>query len=484
MMRISHLFHILRIRREERAGAAVVFSLFAFLHGLLIAQHWDVFQKIVGNYFQLFVNNFHLSGYDPLTYVVLSNWSLSYNIYRHPLLAYFMYVPNQLNQLLMQLTGVNCAVWIAAAMMLFCATYSYVFLFRICRQMIGVSRTDAQLLAALLFSFAYVIVPTLTPDHFSMSMFMLIFALYVSGRLIQLGKEMTIWQTILLFVITAGTTLSNGIKIFIDAFFVNKKRFFRPAYLGCAIILPALLIWGFADWQFKTFEQPKEDLRAAKQRAEARIAREKAYQAFTDTTSLTDSSEMKSTFNREYKRKLRLEAKARWESLHRGEAIKGKNKFLRWTDITTDRWDALVENLFGESVQLHQDYLLGDTLNGRPQVVSYRYWLNYVVEGILVLLILLGLFYGWRQRFLLMAVSGFAFDMLLHFGLGFGLNEVYIMSPHWLFVFPIVIGYALKNAGSTRLRLLRTLILLLAVYFFTWNLYLLLCYLHIVPLAC
>ena len=76
------------------------------------------------------------------------------------------------------------------------------------------------------------------------------------------------------------------------------------------------------------------------------------------------------------------------------------------------------------------------------------------------------------------------FDMLLHFGLGFGLNEVYIMSPHWLFVFPIVIGYALKNAGSTRLRLLRTLILLLAVYFFTWNLYLLLCYLHIVPLAC
>jgi hypothetical protein len=395
-----------------------------------------------------------------------------------------MYVPCQANQLLMQLTGVNCAVWIAAAIMLFCAVYSYVFLFRICRQMIGVSRTDAHLLAALLFSFAYVIVPSLTPDHFAMSMFMLIFALYVSGRLIQSGREMTIWQTILLFIITAGTTLSNGIKIFIDALFVNGKRFFRPAYLICAVVLPALLIWGFADWQFKTYEKPKEDLRAANQRAEARMAREKAYQAFADTTSLTDSSEMKSAFNREYKHRLRMEAKARWESLHRGEAIKGKNKFLRWTDITTDRWDALVENLFGESIQLHQDYLLGDTLNGRPQVVSYRYWLNYVVEGILVLLILSGLVYGWRQRFLWMVVSGFAFDVLLHFGLGFGLNEVYIMSPHWLFVFPIVIGYALKNAGSTSLRILRALILLLTACFFVWNMYLILGYLHIVPLAC
>lgn len=474
---IYRFVHCFRIQREERIGALVTLSLFSFLHILQLCQHWEAFRKITDNFFSLFVDEFHLSGYDPLTYVVLSHWGLSYNIYRHPMLTDFMYLPSCLNQWLIKLTGVNCASIIAAVIMLICVTYSFVFLFRIFRQIIELDLKDAYLLAALHFSFGYTMVSSLAPDHFAMSSFMLIFALYICGKYIKEGRRLAIWQTIVMFVFTAGTTLSNGVKIFIDALFVNKWRFFRPAFIIFGVLLPSLLMWEYASWQYKTYERPKEEQRKVVQRQKAITARDKAYQAFCDTTTLTDEEAIEEAFHKEYGRQQRIEAKKRWESLHRGKAIKGKNVFLRWTDISTDRWDSMVENMMGESIMIHPDYLLGDTLNGRPLIVEYRWWGCYAVVGLISLLFIIGLIYGWKQRFLLMALSGFAFDMVLHMGLGFGINEVYIMSPHWLFVFPITIAYALKSLKKVK-PIIWCLTLCSVIILFVWNLWLLTGYLY------
>ena len=43
----------------------------------------------------------------------------------------------------------------------------------------------------------------------------------------------------------------------------------------------------------------------------------------------------------------------------------GETGFLNWTDVSTSRWDVAVENLFGESLQLHRDHLLGDIATHR-----------------------------------------------------------------------------------------------------------------------
>ena len=122
----------------------------------------------------------------------------------------------------------------------------------------------------------------------------------------------------------------------------------------------------------------------------------------------------------------------------------GKGEFMRWTDATTSRVSTAVENLFGESIQLHPDHLLEDTLRSRPVIVRYRWAANYVVEGLLVLLFVVGVWCGRRSRFMWMALCGAAFDMALHMGLGFGINEVYIMGAHWLFVLPIATGFLVK----------------------------------------
>ena len=146
-----------------------------------------------------------------------------------------------------------------------------------------------------------------------------------------------------------------------------------------------------------------------------------------------------------------------------------QGEFMGWTDVTTDRWSSAVENLFGESIQLHRDHLLEDTLRTRPVIVRYRHLYNYVVEGTIVLLFLIGIWCGRRSRLLWMALSFFAFDLFIHFILGFGINEIYIMSPHWAFIFPLSFAFALRKTAGWKKHAFRTLLILLTLYLLVYN---------------
>lgn len=465
------VFGIFRVRRDERWIAAVVFLLFVMLNALVISRYFDDLSGIHKRYHWLFIQVFHISGFDPLTYEVLSLWDTPYQIARHPLLAFFMYIPYQLNQLLMELTGINCALFIMAAILLFCAFYSFLFLFRIFREVIQIAYKDAILLTFLTLSFAYILVGNIVPDHFALSMFMLILTLYVGGKKMVQHKLFTKWQTVLFFILTAGISLNNGIKIFIAQMFTNGKRFFRPLNLLLAVIIPAIAIWFFVQWASVKYEEPK--LIARKQLLEKRAVREKTklYKAFKDTTSLKDSAQIAQAFDSIMKDRAYAKYQARMKSAtfaHQGEPI-AKVKYMMWTDVTTSRTQTIIENLFGESILLHRTNLLGDTLTGRPVIVKYNNIINYICIAFVVGLIIAGVWCGRRNRFMWMAISFFLFDMALHLGLGFGINEIYIMSPHWLFVFTIAIAYLFKALRGRWLNTLRVAVGCLAAYLLIYN---------------
>ena len=89
-----------------------------------------------------------------------------------------------------------------------------------------------------------------------------------------------------------------------------------------------------------------------------------------------------------------------------------------------------------------------------------------------------GIWCGRRSRLLWMALSGFAFDMAIHLGLGFGINEVYIMGAHWLFVMPLAVGFLVRRAGTGRRAVwLRGLLVALTVWLLAYNLTLFIGYL-------
>ena len=464
---------IFKLKPEERLQALIALLVIVALNALFIWRLHDLFmQPGFGPYWKTFEHEYHLSGYDPLTYLGVTDWDVVYQVYRHPLLAFMIWPLYLLNDGLSSLLGINCVQYVVALPIIFCAFYSYIFLYRIHREVIELKRWDATLLTAYYFSFAYILLSLIVPDHFTISMFLLLITLYISGVCIKKGREFKWWQSALLFYITAGVTLSNGIKVFLSGFFVNLKDFFRPKYLLLAVILPAALLWGTATWEYQQFVIPKEKVRAEQKAQKAREEAERVAMMTPDE-------------------KRRYEAKkAHRETILRRQAAKsGKpmedHGFLKWTDITTSRWQSAYENLFGESLQFHEEFFLEDTLVHRPVFVAYRWIHSYIIEGLMLLLFAIGIWCGRKSRFLWLCLSCFAFDMLIHLILGFGINEVFIMAPHFMFVLPIATAYLLKNHGdwhnnrsAAKIRvpvpvILRLTLLLLTLYLFIYNGYLL-----------
>jgi len=476
---MKKILNMFRIRREEVVPSLVALLVFIALHWLLISKYFSLFTKTGKDHWNIFVRNFMLSGFDPITYSMLTSWVPNYNVYRHPLLSFFVWPAAQLNKWIMEATGFNAVQFIVALPLLVCAYYTFIFIFRIFRDIVGIRKTDAVILSSMLFSFAYIMLSITAPDHFGISLFFLVFALYVSGKKMQRGEQMKIWQTVTLFFITAGITLSNGVKIFIYSLFTNGRKFFRPKYLLLGVLLPSALIWGFARWEYRTFVWPREMARhAARDRVQAEM-RERMFRNFADTAGIKDSAQLRAAFDKEMKRRIQARYRADHEkpwNKNTGRPI-AKGEFMNWTDATTPRIATAVENLFGESVQLHQKFLLGDTLRNRPAIVKYNTRFNYAVEAVIFMLFVSGIWYGRRSRFLWMCLSGFAFDLFLHLGLGFGINEVYIMGAHWLFVIPVSMAYLVKSSEGKELWALRALLVFLTGWLWVYNGYLLTWYL-------
>ncbi|MDD5822318.1 MAG: DUF6080 domain-containing protein [Prevotella sp.] len=463
------------MNKKEIIRRALVLAYVTLLNALVIVRYWHQFSYLNDNYRKLVLGTFHISGFDPLSYIVIDHWTTAYNIYRHPLLAFFMWLPSQLNAAVEWLTGRNAAPLIMGCILVACAYYTYIYMVHLLHRVVGIGEGDAWLLTTFLFSFAYVMVTVSVPDHFCLSMFMLTLVLYLSGMKMKEGKLMPRWQSVLLFFLTAGISLNNGIKVFLANLFVGGKRFWRPANLLLTCVLPAALIWGFARWEWYTYERPNF---IARQEAKAKkhdklIA--KTYQQVADTMHTTDTALIRRTALAIVARQDSVKA-AKSSRLaihaHEGKPI-ANGEFSQWTDISTPRGWSLTENVLGEPIQLHSDHLLEDVLRSRPVIVHYRFAFNYIAEALVLLLFLFGVWAGRCSRFLWLALSFLGFDLLIHVVLGFGLNEAYIMSTHWLIVVPIAVAYLLKDAAhSTKewIRLTpRLLIGVLTLYLLIYN---------------
>jgi hypothetical protein len=451
-------FKLFKVKREERLQAIVVLTVIIALNALFIYRMHDLFmQPGFGPYWKVFERELHLAGYDPYTYLTVTDWDVIYEVHRHPLLAFLIYPLYLLNQALTWVFGVNCVQYVVALPVIVSSFYSYIFMYRIHREVILLERRDATLLTAFHFSFAYILLSVIVPDHFTISMFLLLLTLYISGICIRKRREFKWWQSAILFFIIAGITLSNGIKVFLAGFFVNLRDSFRPKYLFLAVVLPAALLWGVAIGEYQAFTLPKEQAKKEQKLRKAEEMKERVAQM---------SPEERAKFE---EKKAKREIILRRQAAKTGKPMENKG-FLKWTDITTSRWQTVYENLFGESVQFHQDHFLEDVLVQRPVFEPYRWTLSYWVEALTVILFMAGIWYGRRKRFLWLCLSCFAFDMFIHLVLGFGINEIYIMAPHWLFVLPVATAYLFLEVGH---RWLRWSVLILTLYLLAYNGYLL-----------
>lgn len=464
------MLKIFKINRSERPVAVVALLVTVVLNALVVAHYFPLLSAVGVNYHDMARDVFHMSGFDAWSYSVVSEWNgWQYNVIRHPLLAIFMYIPYLVNQLLIWLTGVNCAVPVVAAVEVFFGFYGAIFFFRIMRQVVGVSRTDAWLLAAYFYFMAYIMLTLMVPDHFNLTLCMMMAVLYISGRQMQTGRMMKVWHTVVMFFLMAGVSLNNGIKVFLSALFVNGRRLFRLRYMLLGIILPTALIWGVANLEHHVWVAPLEAVAKAKLKAQDQAFRDSLYRAYADTASTHDPQAIQRGVNKIIRRLAHEKYVRNHANPKIGDPM-SKNGFMAWTDRSTDRWASIVENLFGESVQLHRNVLLQDILkDNRPMIVAYEHWHYYCVEALVALLFVAGIWTARRSRFFWMAFSWFAFDMLVHIVLGFGINEVYIMTAQWAFIIPLAMAYLFKVSAGIYGKLLRIVVAVQALYLAIYN---------------
>lgn len=552
----SQLFSL---RRHERPVFLFALLLAVVLQAIIICRYNDIFTNPGPKYWAVFLHNFSVSGYDPITYSVVTDWTAKYNVYRHPLLAFFMAPLYWLNLGLTALTGVNCVQYVVAFFWILATAYAFLFFYRIVLNILCGSTTlstapqapltgtkgafstapqaplnstegafstgtegalstraagalpspqaQAMLLSALLFSFGHVLLAGMAPDHFILSMMMLLLLLLVSLEKLQQQRPFTIAEALIFFIIIAGITLSNGVKVFICVLLVNwltlspkrdkisssdvetqTARVSTPLLNGrgrgvglvfLSLLFASALLWGIARAEYHYLVLPQEKIAHAKKAADKKRKQEaaarrkaeaeKTFQMLIDQAQATGDTSLFAQATHRLDSVRTAKPKVRRNPY--GKPI-AKGEFMRWTDITTSRWSSAVENLFGEGIQLHRDYALGDVLRHRPVIVNYRSPVQYIIEAFILLLFLAGVWCGRRSRFLWIALTCAAFDMLLHLGLGFGLNEVYIMSAHWIFILPLAMTFLFKNlAPSLRGRGgVGLLLLLLTLYLYVWNL--------------
>lgn len=440
--------NIFKIKKEERIPSLIALLVFVLLNGLFFYKYSNLFlQAHHVSYWQLFAKTYHVSGFDAWSYIFMSNGKLYFEIPRHPLFAVILYPFYLINKELIAAGDTNYAMIFMAILLIVSAYYSLIFIYRVFREIIEVGKKDSLLLSAMLYSFGMVMVSMLVPDHFCWSLFLLTMTLYLAGKAMKEKKQLSAWTIGILSFLTGGVTLSNIAKTYLAAWFVNGKKVFAWKNM-VAMILPAILLVGTAYLIYTEIREPQFH---TDKKIEIKAHAKDTLQAHKDSIHHA------------------------WVLAHTGEPMK-KEGFWKWTDMSTSRSDALIHNMMGESIQLHDSYLLDDMCVNRPTVVKYNYVFNYIIEGIVALLFILGIIVAVRHRFFLMALSWLALDICIHFVMGFGLNEMYIMACHWIFIIPISIAYLLKSLTPSRQTIVRGITLLLTLYLWVWNGYLVFSY--------
>lgn len=438
-----HIFNIFKVKKEERWLVFIMLAVFLTFNILLITSHYHVYTMGAhGGFWSIFTKNFRMSGYDNWSWITISGMRIHFITSRHPLYLTFLYPLYLLNYCLIEVFGHNFAVYFMAAIIVLSAFYAAVFAYRIFREVMELRRFDSTLLTVLLFSFGHILIPSMVPDHFIVSMMFLLMALYICGKKMKKGELLTAWQSLLLTFFTAGMATSNGAKIFLAGLFTNRKKFFTWKYICIGVILPCLLLIGIQQSQYYLLEVPQK----------AVISNIEKVKRQKDPKGVEEFYKKRNA----------------WQKTHLGQTM-SKESMLDWLDTSTPRTRTLVDNFFGESIQLHQRYLLKDVAWDRPVFVTYNWITNYVIEAIMVVLFVLGIIFGYRKRFFQMLLAWFACDITLHLILGFGITEVYIMASGWAFIIPIGYGYLIKGLSHRYRQMLRGLLLMITIFLWAYN---------------
>ena len=157
-------------------------------------------------------------------------------------------------------------------------------------------------------------------------------SIYIFGRYIKQGRQIPWYKGAVLYLLTTGLTLTNGVKTLLGVLFTDGKHTFHWKNVCLGLLIPTAFLVGAYFVQYQELVIPR--LEKSTKILQKKIEKDPSL-ARIDSIN-------------------RIKTKA-----VSGEKVSEK-PFLKWIDASSSRTDGIIEGLFGESLQLHRDYLLGD----------------------------------------------------------------------------------------------------------------------------
>ncbi len=158
---------------------------------------------------------------------------------------------------------------------------------------------------------------------------------------------------------------------------------------------------------------------------------------------------------------------------------KSGEQYEKFSNVnSTPIWDMIYSYFFGGNI-LFPGFFIREKHNMQGFYYKalfmevYTSVIPYIFIGLLMILIFWSYFKNFKNKWVQILMLSFAVDVLIHCVFRFGLHTSYIYGGHFVFVFPLLLGwlfYSVKNSPKTLAFLTGTMIVMTVYLGFT-NLY-------------
>ncbi|WP_082444921.1 DUF6080 domain-containing protein [Chryseobacterium hispalense] len=156
---------------------------------------------------------------------------------------------------------------------------------------------------------------------------------------------------------------------------------------------------------------------------------------------------------------------------------KTNEQYEKFSNVnTTPTWDMILSYFFGGNI-LFSDFMIRDKHN----MMGYHYkglvmtvyssWVPYIFIAVLIALLCWSYIKNFRNKLVQVLMISFLFDIGIHCIMRFGLHTSYIYGGHFIFVYPLLLGwlfYSYKESPKI-LSFLGVIFSVLFVYLLTNN---------------
>ena len=386
---------ISKFRKDEIALSALLSLLALVLNVLYIRKcnevHW-----------------LSISGYDHFLQSTLTSWLHSrylnpdaMSLYSHPGFGILMTPLTALNYLISSITGNNCANLVLAILLIIMFITEAIFLKKILNEYIGLNLSLALILSILFCGMTYVLLMSFTPDHFAFSQFLLILFVYLWTQNQQGNSKKMCLMTIFIGCVT----ITNGIKLIMSKLLFNRKQVKKCLFLNIMVLLSMILVSIFLTRHNETYSTNSYKM---------------ANHKYGYNTS--------DNYNHNYLDKIKP---IYWS-------------YRNWINTDMSRTNSFINNMFGQSILFHSNSLKQDNVS-----MGYypELWKN-ILNVLFIVMVACGIVISIKTKLMQLLLCSLSVDIFIHLVCCFGISEIYIYSPHYLFIFVISIGYLIKRTSG------------------------------------